>query len=192
MTHPTNIIAHHAHHPVQLRYLADTPEIVPLLAKWHHKQWGHLTEARTVEQRKARLKHHLQRDAIPTTFVAWVNDQPIGSASLIANDMPELAEWIPWLANVLVDEEYRRQGIGAMLIQRVAAAAAHLGYPRLYLYTLDQMHLYASLGWQISHVRFHRGYDMTVMIRDLIVNPPPAIEEPLATPSHTQSHATTT
>jgi GNAT superfamily N-acetyltransferase len=169
---------------VQLSYLAETSELIPLLAEWHHTQWGTLVGARTLEQRMARLKHHLQRNAIPTTFVAWVNQQPVGSASLVANDMEVLAEWIPWLANVYVLPEFRRQGIGARLVQRVASEAANLGYPRLYLYTLDQMHLYEWLGWQTSHVRHYRGHDMTVMTRDLIANPPPPLGEPLPIISH--------
>lgn len=162
---------------VEIAYLADTPEIIPRLAEWHHQEWGHLVGARTLKQRRDRLKHHLQRNAIPTTFVAWCQGEPVGSASLIANDMEALPEWIPWLANVFVLHEHRRQGIGSMLIQRVAAEALHLGYPRLYLYTPDQMHLYETLGWHTSHKRHYRGAEMTVMTRDLIVNPPPAIAE---------------
>ena len=161
-----------AHAEIQIKYLADTPEIIPLLADWHHNQWGHLPDARTLQQRVVRLNDYLQRQAIPTMFVAWMNDQPIGSASLVANDMKELAEWIPWLSNVYVLPQHRRQGVGAFMVERVAAEAVLLGYPRLYLYTLDQMHFYQQFGWQVSHLRFHRGHDMTVMTRDLIVNPP--------------------
>jgi GNAT superfamily N-acetyltransferase len=158
--------------PLRIAYLADTPQIIPLVAEWHHNQWGHLVGARTKAQRAARLHDHLQRNAMPTTFIAWRDDQPVGSASLIANDMDLLPEWIPWLANVYVLPEERRHGIGAQLVERVAAEAAHLGYPRLYLYTLDQMHFYENLGWQSSHMRAYRGHDMAVMTRDLIVNPP--------------------
>lgn len=151
--------------------LLERPEVIPTLAEWHHQQWGHLAGARTQQQRAARMQEHLQPDSIPATFVVWHNNHPIGSASLIANDMDVLPEWIPWLANVFVLPEYRRQGIGALAVERVAAEASYLGYPRLYLYTLDQMHFYQTLGWQSNHVRFYRGYDMTVMTRDLIVNP---------------------
>jgi GNAT superfamily N-acetyltransferase len=168
---------------IQIDYLAGKPKIIPLLAKWHHQQWGHLVGASTLAQRKARLKYHLQRKAIPTTFVAWHYDKPVGSASLVANDMAILPEWIPWLANVYVLPEYRRQGIGARLVQRVAAEALDLGYPRLYLYTPDQMHFYETMGWLTSHLRHYRGAEMTVMMRDLIVNPPPAVEDSLAIPS---------
>lgn len=168
------------HHTAALKitYLADTPELRPMVAQWHHSQWGELEGAPTLEERTARLQAHLQRTALPTTFVAWSGDAPVGCASLVANDMTVLPEWIPWLASVYVQPEYRRRGIGAALVERVAAEAAHLGYPRLYLYTLDQMHFYKSLGWQTSHVRFYRGHNMTVMIRDLIVHPPMAALTP--------------
>lgn len=156
---------------LRVTHLLEHPEIIPTLAEWHHQQWGHLANARTLDQRAERLKDHLQPDSIPATFVVWHNDRPIGSASIIANDMDVLPEWIPWLANVYVLPEYRRQGIGALAVERAAAEASHLGYPRLYLYTLDQMHFYQTLGWQNNHVRFYRGYDMTVMTRDLIVHP---------------------
>lgn len=156
---------------LQVANLLERPDVIPTLAEWHHAQWGHFAGARTLEQRKERLTEHLQPDMIPATFVAWHNTHPIASASLIANDMEVLPEWIPWLANVYVLPEYRRQGIGALIVERVAAEASRLGYPRLYLYTPDQMHFYQTLGWQINHARFYRGYDMTVMARDLIVNP---------------------
>lgn len=155
-----------------ITYLADAPELIPLVAEWQDSQWGMLPGSRTLAERKVRLQEHLQRGAIPTTFVAWVDGQPVGSAGLIANDMEPLPEWIPWLASVFVLSDQRRKGIGTLLIERVAEEALALGYPRLYLYTQDQMQLYQSLGWQISHVRFYRGHDMTVMTRDLVVNPP--------------------
>ena len=166
---------------IRIAYLADTPEYIPLIAEWHHNQWSYLENAPTLEQRKSRLKHHLQRNAIPTTFVAWRDEQPVGCASLVANDMQVLSEWIPWLASVYVLPDQRRQGIASMLVQRVATEAKNLGYPRLYLYTEDQMHLYETLGFHASHQRIYRGYEMTVMARDLIVNPPPDLAEILPT-----------
>jgi GNAT superfamily N-acetyltransferase len=172
---------------VRIAYLADTPEIIPLIAGWHHNQWGQFIGARTYEQRITRLNEHLQRLAIPVMFVAWVNGQPVGSASLVANDMAALPEWIPWLSAVYVLPEYRRQRIGARIVERVAAEATNLGYPRLYLYTLDQMHFYQDMGWQSSHTRFYRGHDMTVMVRDLIVHPPLTAESSFAISPQTVS-----
>jgi GNAT superfamily N-acetyltransferase len=165
---------------VEIRYLADTPEVTPLLAQWHYEQWRHLPGARTIEQRIKRLQAHLQRDTIPTTFVAWIAGKPVGNASLIANEIEALSEWIPWLANVYVLPDYRRRGIGTQLVERVAAETVALGYPRLYLYTMDQTHFYEALGWRLSHMRRLRGHDMSVMARDLIVRPPLAARQTLA------------
>jgi N-acetylglutamate synthase-like GNAT family acetyltransferase len=167
---------------VTVTYLADTPEVIPLIAKWQHKQWGDLPGARTLDQISKQLHAHLQRDAMPTTFVARVQHQPVGCASLVASDMKALPQWIPWLSSVLVVPQMRGQGVGTRLVECVAAKAVELGYPRLYLYTLDQMHFYQQLRWQISHVRFYRDHNMTVMTRDLIVNPPlyRATETPVA------------
>jgi GNAT superfamily N-acetyltransferase len=156
----------------QLTYLADTPEVIGILAQWQHLEWGNFVGARTLAQREARLRQHLQREAMPTTFVAWLHDEPVGCASLIANDMPALSAWIPWLSALYVLPQQRRQGIGALLVECVAAEAIDLGYPRLYLYTLDQMPFYTRLGWHASHVRHYRAHEMTVMARDLIVHPP--------------------
>jgi GNAT superfamily N-acetyltransferase len=86
--------------------------------------------------------------------------------------MPALNAWIPWLSALYVVPKHRRQGIGALLVERVAAEALSLGYPRVYLYTLDQMPFYGRLGWHTSHVRHYRAHEMTVMARDLIVHPP--------------------
>jgi N-acetylglutamate synthase-like GNAT family acetyltransferase len=165
---------------VHIFYLADSPEFIECLATWQHHEWGNFVGARTLEQRKARLQEHLQVEAMPTTFVARLHGEPVGCASLIANDMPALSAWIPWLSSLYVLPQYRRQGIGARLVERVAAEAVVLGYPRLYLYTLDQMSFYEKLGWHACHGRHYRAHDMTVMARDLIVHPPRVPQPSLA------------
>lgn len=171
-TSPHHLVADSSHRTESTTYLADTPELIPVVAGWQHAEWGNFVGTRTLQQRQERLQQHLQRNAMPTTFVAWLNGEPVGSASLIANDMPALSAWIPWLSALYVLPEHRRQGIGSKLVERVAAEAVTLGYPRIYLYTLDQMSFYAARGWQMSHVRHYRAHNMTVMARDLIINPP--------------------
>ncbi len=155
-----------------ISYLADSPEEIGCVARWQHQEWGNFVGTRTLAQREARLHEHLQRAAMPTTFIAWLHGEPVGCASLIANDMPALSAWIPWLSSLYVQPAYRCQGIGALLVERVAAEARLLGYPRLYLYTLDKVSFYTRRGWLVSHVRHYRAHDMTVMARDLIVHPP--------------------
>jgi GNAT superfamily N-acetyltransferase len=168
---------------IKVAYLADTAEMIPLVAAWQHAEWSNYAGARTLEERHERLQEHLERGTIPTTFMAWEGSQPVGIASLVANDLEELSEWIPWLASVFVLPERRGRGIGSLLVERVAAEATSLGYPRLYLFTPDKMSFYQRLGWHTSHQRAHRESNVTVMTRDLIVNPPALLSTSIVAPS---------
>ena len=147
---------------LRLDYLSDHPKLIPILAEWHHHQWSYLAHSTTLGQRIARLRQH-GRGRLPTSFVALLDETPVGSAALVDNDMTDQDALSPWLANVYVVPEQRRRGIGAALVQRVAEEARTLGYRDIYLYTEDQAHFYAGLGWRNIDRRTYRGYLMTVM-----------------------------
>jgi GNAT superfamily N-acetyltransferase len=160
---------------MQINYLADHPDFIPTLARWHHEQWKHLSPGDSVEERTARLRAHLSIGQIPTTFVAISpadgpgserdRTQILGSASLIAQDMDTHPELSPWLASVFVAPQYRGQGIGTALVRRVILEAETLGVARLYLFTTpDKNGFYARLGWSLIESTRYRGYQQIVMV----------------------------
>ena len=153
--------------PIQIVYLGDCPEHIPLLAAWHHAQWSYLSPATTVEQRIKRLRENTGKMCVPTTFVALEKGMPAGSASLVNLDMSTRQQLSPWLAAVYVSPEYRRRGIGAALVNRIVDEACALSIPTLYLYTPDKMQFYTRLGWREMETVDYRGYKMTVMQIDL-------------------------
>ena len=154
-----------------IAYLFEHPQHIPTLAAWHHAQWGHLNPAKSLEVRlerlQAELATHLAQRTIPTTFIAVEGPRVLGSASLVAHDMDLRPNLTPWLASVFVDPTRRGQGIGSQLVERVAAEAAAIGVPRLYLFTPDRMSLYARLGWRTLEQVEYRGELETVMVREL-------------------------
>jgi GNAT superfamily N-acetyltransferase len=158
---------------MQIDYLANHPNAIPALARWHHEQWQHLNPGDTVEQRIIQLQAHLGKRQIPTTFVALSpREAPgilLGSASLTAHDMDTRPDFSPWLASVFVAPEHRRQGIGTALIRRVIQEAEALGTDNLYLFTTPDKHgFYARLGWElIEHTRY-RGHQQIVMTLKII------------------------
>lgn len=152
---------------VTIEYLADRPEHLPALAEWLHAQWGSLTPGSTLETRAEKMRGQLQRAAVPCAFVALDGDRPAGTASLVAHDMESHPEWTPWLASVYVHRDFRRRGIGSALAERVAEEARALGVAELYLFTPDQQRLYERLGWRRLRQEPYRGWDVTVMLRDL-------------------------
>lgn len=133
-----------------LSYLADCPEHLPTVAAWVYGEWGdHMPPGFTVEDLARTFRGHLQRERIPLTLIAFWDRQPVGSASIYVHDLEVRPELTPWLAAVYVAPAYRRRGIGSALVQAVEAAAQGLHIQRLYLFTPDQEHFYARLGWSV-------------------------------------------
>ena len=67
---------------MRIEYLADYPDCLQALARWHHEEWHHLNPGDTIEKRQARMRAHLVKRQIPTTFVALDGGTLQGSACL--------------------------------------------------------------------------------------------------------------
>ena len=85
--------------------------------------------------------------------------------------MAERPQLSPWLADVYVAIEYRRQGIGSALVQRIIAEALALGVETLYLYTADQQRFYERLGWSLREHLYHVDSEVDVMALSLQPEP---------------------
>lgn len=148
---------------LQIEYLADHPEFIPALAKWHHDEWAYLRPGDTVEARESRLRKECGRVEVPSVVVAFHGGQLLGSAMLLEHDMDTRMDLSPWLAGVFVGREYRRRGIGAALVQRIVDLAGALGVRRLYLYTPGAERFYSRLGWLVIERTIYHGKNATVM-----------------------------
>jgi N-acetylglutamate synthase-like GNAT family acetyltransferase len=69
----------------------------------------------------------------------------------------------PWLAAVYVAPAYRKQGIGSALVKAVESTAQQIQIARLYLFTPDQEHFYARLGWSVLERVEYRYQTVVVM-----------------------------
>jgi predicted N-acetyltransferase YhbS len=149
---------------MKLANLKEHAEFVPLLAGWHHAQWGELNPQRTLASRVEALQRHLSDEPIPVTFVAIEDGAPIGSASLVERDLATHVHLSPWLASVYVAPAHRRQGIGGQLVRRIVGEAAALNVGELFLFTLDQERFYRDLGWKVIEYNSFNGHPITVMM----------------------------
>lgn len=147
----------------ELHYLENRPHHIPALAAWHFAQWGELNPANDVAARIARLQSHLQRGAVPTTFIACDGEQLLGSASLVVSDLDIRPELTPWLASVFVAPAARNRGVGTLLVQRVMSEVHAIGLPRLHLFTLDREKFYAEMGWRLLERTIWRAREIAVM-----------------------------
>lgn len=146
--------------------LSGRPDLIPTIAGWHYRQWGHLYPESTQADYLAELALH-GRAGIPQTLVALGKDgRALGSASLVAEDIDGDPR-TPWLASVFVSPQVRGQGMGAALVGAIESAGARLGTERLWLFTPDRQSLYAALGWGEEEVCDYRTQRITVMSKRL-------------------------
>jgi GNAT superfamily N-acetyltransferase len=159
---------------VRIESIADHPELVETVAHWQWGEWGHLDPADSLAARIAGIGAQAAGGQIPTTYVALEGDLPLGSASLVVDDLPTHPEFTPWLASVYVTPAARGRGVASALVRRVVEHVAAMGVTRLHLYTENARGLYEKLGWHAIATDHFEGSPVTIMAIDLAPGTMPA------------------
>lgn len=142
-------------------YLADHVEQVLVVAEWPM----HDTEALSAAKRAEILTTRLNRRRLPLTLVALSGSAPIGVVSLIPDPDGSTAEGAPWLTDLYVPEELRRQGIGSALVRRAVEEAWEQGHDRLLARPGEYEHFARGLGWEVASGRAGSGGTRVMEIR---------------------------
>jgi predicted N-acetyltransferase YhbS len=150
---------------MEIAYLADHLDLAPLLAAWHHREWADLLPGWSLAQAEAELRSHVHRRSVPTTFVVLDGGRPVGSTSLLTEDLDGWEHLTPWVASVYVIPERRGQGLGGRLVARAVEEARALGVPAVYLWTAGQDGYYARLDWSPLDRAAHHGREVVIMRR---------------------------
>jgi GNAT superfamily N-acetyltransferase len=148
--------------------LAERPELVPTVGRWHWDLWGAEDPAGSLESWTARVARWANHDAIPMIFIALAGETAVGSVSLVIHDLPErrdLWDLWPWLSGLYVVPGYRGSGVGRALVARVETQARSMGVVRLYLYTAQARGLYEQLGWDPIGDDVAADADVTIMAK---------------------------
>lgn len=151
----------------RIGFLADFPECISALAPPLLEHWSYVFPEDTLDTRVAKLRRHLNRDALPIAWVAHEGGQTVGTAALRVHDLEGREDLSPWLGGVFVLPAFRRQGIGSALCAAVEQHARRTGVGTLYLFTIDQQALYADLGWQILEHTVWHGFESDIMKKRL-------------------------
>ena len=148
---------------IEIVTLSERPEFIPVVAQWNWAEWRELLPCDSCAVFADDLRAHTRRDAIPITFLALEDGEPIATASLIADDLPTRPELTPWLASLFVVPEKRGRGLGERMVRHAVAAARGFGIGTLYLYTPGQEAFYRRLGWVFLEATEFRGHAITIM-----------------------------
>jgi GNAT superfamily N-acetyltransferase len=160
--------------PIVIRHLADSPEAAADVATWHWPEWGPFVLDGTLDGLRRRLATWVNRDKPPMMLVAFADEQPVGSVSLVDHDMerpaPELAALSPWLSGLFVVPSMRRRGVGSVLVRACEEHAERLGSRALFLYTERARGFYERLGWSLTLDTRYEDALVSVMARSLHPN----------------------
>ena len=122
---------------------------------------------RTLDEDIAGLRGLIAGDGFEAAFVARDSGRPIGSCLLVRDEIDSPHDLTPWLAGLVVEEEYRGSGVGTALVKTVEAHAASAGVGTLYLYTWQARAFYEALGWTAVETFEQDGAPMLLMSRKL-------------------------
>ena len=150
---------------ITINLLKNNPKHIPQLAAiWYDVLGSVWLPDVPMERVITKFSGHLNDEKLPITFIALDGDVPVGMCSLRENDgiRPDL---MPWLASLVVDPNYQKQGIAKMLIDTTIQQAKKLGFQKLYLFAFDPTipNYYSRLGWREIGVDEFNSYPVTVM-----------------------------
>jgi GNAT superfamily N-acetyltransferase len=160
----------------QIVRLADRPDAVDIVARWHFDEWGTGPEDVGLEPVRRRVASWATDGGIPCGYVAVVDDEVCGSSSLVDHDMSDPPKGVeslrPWLSGVYVKPERRKTGLGPPLVEAVEEAADVLGHLTLYLYTAPATaeKFYAPMGWVEILAPTYDGRRVVIMQK--VLGPP--------------------
>lgn len=154
---------------ITIDYLKNHPEHTTICAQWSFNQWGHRTPERTLDDYVKSREEYLNDTTLPLTLLAFDGKKPVGMCSLAANNDIDRALH-PWLPTIYVIPEYRNQGIGSLLEEKICEKAKELGYKKIYCYTSDKYNIawYEKYGWKVRSVEWFRDHEVTVMEKQLL------------------------
>lgn len=151
---------------IQIEYLADHSELVPILANWSYQEWRSYDPSLTIEKALINFKLKLNHNKIPLTLVAIENTDPIGMVSLKPTITPEgYADKCPWIGSIYIIPGKRGIGLGKQLMTEIEKIALKLGYSELFLYTSipNARDWYLHLGWKIIKTDIYQNHQITIM-----------------------------
>jgi GNAT superfamily N-acetyltransferase len=153
--------------------IADRPDLVPTVSQWLWHEWWRNAD-HTLEATRDAVAALVSTSWPPQTFVLLVNDEPVGTASLVAHDLDERPYLTPWLAGVFVVPEARGRGHVIHLIQAVEAACRSADVGTVWLYTGDAERVYARAGWHTVEAIQRQGRRPVALMRRDLTSPMPS------------------
>ncbi len=155
---------------MDIQYLGDHQELIPVLAAWIYDEWSYLYPEMTLQYAVSLLRERINKEKLPLTLVAFEAGKPVGTVSLTSFDMETRKDVPHWLTSLYVAKQWRRRMIGSSLAKTAEKKAAELKICKLFLFTTDinlPELFYSKLGWIVKEKTIYHSHPVIIMEKDL-------------------------
>jgi GNAT superfamily N-acetyltransferase len=132
---------------IEIVFLADHPEVIPILTRWFCAQWPDYYAERTPTEIAQDFYLEANRYGLPVRLIAFTDGELVGTITLRERALQALPESYPGLGGLFVMEQHRGRGIGTELISAGMNVAREQGYERIYAATIRARGILERLGW---------------------------------------------
>lgn len=140
---------------IAIRFLADHPEAIPILAKWFRDQWPDYFADWSQAQMEQDFLEDASRDRIPCRLVAFASNELVGTI-ILREQTDALPEFQPELGGLYVMESHRSHGVATELVRAGMRLAHELGYETVYATTVVAAGILERLGWEFVQTVTHQ------------------------------------
>lgn len=135
-----------------------------MLAKAHAREWGHLYANWNGSVALSDFQAERKDVDIPTTWVVHhPTHGPMGSVSLVKDDLPGYSNLNPWLASLFVFPQFRGRRFGSILIREALDFLRLRNYPEAFLFTENRASYFSKFNFAFHEYGHAEGHPVTVM-----------------------------
>lgn len=118
-----------------------------IITTWMYNWWGN-RDGYSFDGVKCFMKHSLLDNRLPQTYGLFLDGNIIGMFQFTYEDLGVRPDIYPWLANVYIDEKYRKMGYARKMLESIKnIAQKNTDFEELFLYT-KHIGLYEKFGWE--------------------------------------------
>ncbi len=143
----------------------ENPEFMNIAIKYFQSKWASEESMMLYEDS---ITHCTDlSNPLPQWYLLMEDDNIIGCAGLITNDFISRMDLYPWICALYIEEKYRGNAYGAILLEKAKQDAKNGGFNSLYLCT-DHIGYYEKYGFEYFGLGYHPWGDNSRIYKTII------------------------